>query len=66
VREIEYDEQARWLIVRRGPCVIAANFGSGPISLPCQGQAIELATDGEAHLAGGYLKLPPMSGALIR
>jgi maltooligosyltrehalose trehalohydrolase len=64
--EVTYDELARWLIVRRGPYEAACNFGSGPVSVPCRGHAIELATDGEAHLAGGYLKLPPMSGALIR
>jgi hypothetical protein len=34
--------------------------------VPCRGQTIDLATDGEAHLAAEYLTLPPMSGALIR
>jgi maltooligosyltrehalose trehalohydrolase len=64
--EIAYDEQARWLIVRRRPYELACNFGSGPASVPCRGRAIALATDGDAHLAGAYLKLPPMSGALVQ
>jgi maltooligosyltrehalose trehalohydrolase len=64
--EIAYDERARWLTVRRGAYQLACNFGSGPVSVPCRGQTIELSTDGEAHLAGEYLTLPPMSGALIR
>jgi maltooligosyltrehalose trehalohydrolase len=64
--EIAYDETARWLMVRRGRYVLVCNFGSGPVTVPCPGEAIDLATDGEAHLAAGYLTLPPMTGALIR
>jgi maltooligosyltrehalose trehalohydrolase len=64
--EIAYDEQARWLTVRRGGWDLVCNFGSGPVSVPCRGQMIELATHGDAHLAGEYLTLPPMAGALIR
>jgi maltooligosyltrehalose trehalohydrolase len=64
--EIAYDEQARWLTVRRGAWELVCNFGSGPVSVPCRGQTIELATHGDAHLAGEYLTLPPMAGVLIR
>jgi maltooligosyltrehalose trehalohydrolase len=65
-REIEYDERARWLIVRRGPFEIACNFGIGVVTVPCDGESIELTAGADAHLSGGSLKLPPMSGALIR
>ncbi|HEX4012169.1 MAG TPA: malto-oligosyltrehalose trehalohydrolase [Solirubrobacteraceae bacterium] len=65
-REIEYDERARWLIVRRGPFEIACNFGIGGVTVPCEGETIELAAGGDAHLSAGSLKLSPMSGALIR
>jgi len=65
-REIEYDERSRWLIVRRGPFALACNFGSGPVSIPCQAATIELATEGDAQLSAGSLTLPAMSGALIR
>ena len=62
---IEYDERALWLRLRRGAFELVCNFGSGPLELPCAG-AIELATGSDAHLAAGYLKLPAMSGVLIR
>jgi maltooligosyltrehalose trehalohydrolase len=65
-REIEYDERLRWLVVRRGPFELACNFGSGPVTIPCQGQTIELSAGGEAHLGSGSLKLPAMAGALVR
>jgi len=65
-REIEYDEQFRWLVVRRGPFELACNFGSGPVSIPCQGETIELTAGGDAHLSGGSLKLPAMAGALVQ
>jgi maltooligosyltrehalose trehalohydrolase len=65
-REIEYDERFRWLVVRRGPYELACNFGTGPVSIPCEGETIELSAGGDAHLAGGSLKLPAMAGALIQ
>ena len=65
-REIEYDEQFRWLVVRRGPYELVCNFGTGPASIPCQGQTVELSAGGDAHLSGGSLKLSAMSGALIQ
>jgi maltooligosyltrehalose trehalohydrolase len=65
-REIEYDEQARWLIVRRGPYELVCNFDRLANTVPCCARAVELCAGGDAHLAGGYLTLPPMSGALTR
>ncbi len=63
---IEFDEAQRWLRFRRGRYEIVANFGSGRLELACGGGVIELATHAGSRLADGYLKLPPMSGALIR
>jgi maltooligosyltrehalose trehalohydrolase len=65
-REIEYDERSGWLIVRRGPFALACNFGSGPVTIPCQGTTIELTAGGDGHLSAGSLTLPAMSGALLR
>jgi maltooligosyltrehalose trehalohydrolase len=62
---IEFSESDRWLRFRRGRYEIACNFGSSPLRLECGGAAVALSTDGSAVLSGGYLKLPPMSGALI-
>jgi maltooligosyltrehalose trehalohydrolase len=65
-REIEYDERFQWLVVRRGDYELAFNFGTGPVSIPCEGETVELSAGGDAHLSGGSLKLPAMSGALVR
>ena len=64
--EIAYDEQARWLVARRGPYEIVCNFGTGEVRVPCQGAAIEVSAGGEGQLAEGSILLPAMSGALIR
>ena len=73
VSEVEYDEESCWLIARRGPFELACNFGADTVGIPCQGSTIELATRSggvaagdEGQLSGGYLRLPGMSGALIR
>jgi maltooligosyltrehalose trehalohydrolase len=62
---IAHDETERWLRFRRGQHEVVCNFGTGWLRLECGGE-IELATDDWAILSEGYLKLPPMSGALIR
>jgi len=63
---IEFDERERWLRVRRGAFELICNFGAGALDLACDGAVIELATDDEMHLSSGSLKLPPVSGAMIR
>jgi maltooligosyltrehalose trehalohydrolase len=64
--ETEYDELARWLIVRRSPYELVCNFGTGAATIPCQGETLELSAGGEARLTAGSIQLPAMSGALIR
>ena len=63
--DLAHDELERWLRFRRSPFEVICNFSTDWRRLPCSGRAIELATDG-ALLSEGSLKLPPMSGALIR
>jgi maltooligosyltrehalose trehalohydrolase len=62
---IEFSESERWLRFRRGAPEVVCNFGTSAQRLPCAGTSIVLATDGAAVLSDRYLKLPPMSGALI-
>jgi maltooligosyltrehalose trehalohydrolase len=64
--DIEYSESTRWLRLRRDGFALACNFGSDPLELACGDAEIELATHAGVQLEGGYLKLPPMSGALTR
>ena len=65
-QEVEHDELARWLIVRRGDYELVCNFGSGPATIPCHGRVLELTAGGEATVTPGAIELPAMSGALVR
>ena len=60
-----YDEEARWLRVRREGGELVANFADEPCELPVGGQAIVVGA-GDATLADGVLRLGPRSGALVR
>jgi maltooligosyltrehalose trehalohydrolase len=66
VSEVEYDEEARWLVARRGAYEMLCNVGTGSVRIPCEGTRVELAAGGEPHLDGGYITLPGMSAALTR
>jgi maltooligosyltrehalose trehalohydrolase len=62
---IEFDEEARWLRVRRGRFELIANFSSERQSIACRGDSVELATHGEPAIVGGTVELAPLSGALV-
>ena len=66
ISAIDYDEDARWLVARRGAFELVCNFGTGPARIPCGGARTELATAGTPHPDGGYITLPGMSAALLR
>ena len=64
---IEFDEDARWLRVRRGDFELACNFARERASVPCGAAGeIVLATHDGAELGGGQIELEALSGALIR
>ncbi len=65
VDAIEFDEDARWLLVRRGAFELIANFASERRRVPCHGAEVALATHGEPSVIDGTVKLEPISGALI-
>jgi maltooligosyltrehalose trehalohydrolase len=62
---IDFDEDARWLLARRGAFELVANFASERRRVPCRGDTIALATHGEPVIADGSVELEPMSGAVI-
>jgi maltooligosyltrehalose trehalohydrolase len=62
---IEFDEEARWLRVRRGAFEVVCNFSSERRHVPCAGGSVALATHGSPTVADGRVELEPMSGALI-
>jgi maltooligosyltrehalose trehalohydrolase len=62
---IDFDEEARWLRVRRGRFELLANFSAQNRRVPCEGATLELATHGEPEIRDGAVELEPMSGTLI-
>ncbi len=63
---VDFDEDARWLRVRRAQFELLCNFSPQPRRVPCEGAAVELATCGGVSVRGGHAELAPLSGALIR
>jgi maltooligosyltrehalose trehalohydrolase len=63
--EIAFDEDARWLRVRRGSFELVCNFASAARRVPCLGTSVELATHGAPAVIDGSVELPGLSGALI-
>ncbi|KAB2351631.1 malto-oligosyltrehalose trehalohydrolase [Actinomadura rudentiformis] len=70
--DVAYDEEARWLVVRRGRLTVAANLGTGAARPPVTGTRVILASDPAVHLdrsgagaAGAGLTLPGASVAIV-
>jgi maltooligosyltrehalose trehalohydrolase len=62
---IDFDEDERWLRVRRGAFEVICNFSSERRHVGCTGTAVEMATRGEPSVSDGAVELEPMSGALV-
>jgi maltooligosyltrehalose trehalohydrolase len=63
---IEFDEEQRWLRVRRGEYELVCNFADDQRGIACRGGTAEVATHEGVQIAAGSVELPPLSGALIR
>jgi maltooligosyltrehalose trehalohydrolase len=64
----QFDEDARWLAVDRGPYRLACNFADSERAVPVgatRGEVV-LATAAGAQLRDGTVLLPALSGALVR
>jgi maltooligosyltrehalose trehalohydrolase len=64
--DVRFDEQQRWLTLRRGEFELVCNFGPGVSRIPCEGTTIELCTHETSPPDAGRIELPPLSGALLR
>jgi maltooligosyltrehalose trehalohydrolase len=62
---IAFDEQCRWLKVRRGRFEIVCNFGPHSLRVSCDGDRVEIGTASQLHVSDGEIELPALSGALI-
>jgi maltooligosyltrehalose trehalohydrolase len=63
--EIEFEEDAGWLRVRRGSLELVANFGPQEIALPCEDGAIRVTTTTHSRLDQPVLRVAPLSGVLL-
>ena len=64
--QTECDEEAGWLIVRRGPVTVAANLGTGPWVFPAGSSATVLAaSDLKIKQTRKGLVLPPDTVAIV-
>jgi maltooligosyltrehalose trehalohydrolase len=64
--EIDFDEEARWLRVRRGDYELVANFSEESGRVPCRGSRLALATHADVRVDDGHAELAARSGALLR
>jgi maltooligosyltrehalose trehalohydrolase len=71
-REVEFEEEERWLWLRRGAHEIVANFADHEQWVPCTAREVVLAThegaDGDAAVRadGETVLLPALAGAVLR
>ncbi len=63
--EIAFDEDARWLRVRRGEFELVCNFAGAPAAVPCDGTTVELSTHGAPRVSDGRVELEAFAGALV-
>ncbi|MCW3064689.1 MAG: treZ [Solirubrobacterales bacterium] len=61
----EHDEEARWLVVRRGEHMLACNFAAEARDVPVAAGEVVLATE-TASLTDRAVRLPRLAGALLR
>jgi maltooligosyltrehalose trehalohydrolase len=62
---IEFDEDAKWLVVTRGDHQLACNFSDVPAHVPVARTQIRIASH-DARVDDGAVVLEPLSGALLR
>ncbi|MFL5894955.1 MAG: malto-oligosyltrehalose trehalohydrolase [Thermoleophilaceae bacterium] len=62
---IDFDEDERWLRVRRGHAEIVCNFADRATRVPCSGTEVVVGTHA-GRVEDGAIELEPLAGALIR
>jgi maltooligosyltrehalose trehalohydrolase len=63
---IAFDEDTRWLRVRRGEFELVCNFSHRRSRVPCEGSCVRLATHADApRIEAGVIELAPLAGALL-
>jgi maltooligosyltrehalose trehalohydrolase len=61
---VDYDEEARWIVMRRGRLTVACNLGTEPVGVPFAGELV-LCSD-PPDIGDGSTVLPPHSFVILR
>ena len=65
--DVRFDEQRKWLTMRRGPVLLAMNLAAAPLTLDVPHQAeLAIASTDAIALDDGKLKLPPDSVVILK
>jgi maltooligosyltrehalose trehalohydrolase len=64
--QVDFDEQARWLIVHRGSVRVVVNLADTDQVIASGGTELLLATDSAAVLSADQVHLPARSAAIVR
>jgi maltooligosyltrehalose trehalohydrolase len=62
---VDFDEDARWLVLARGPLTVACNLGGRPATVPVGSGEVVLASEGAAGVENGQAVLPPESAIVL-
>ena len=65
---IDFDEQTRWLVMKRGSISVVCNFGSRPqrIAVGPGEQKILIASEDDIHIADGFANFPAESVVVLK
>ena len=61
---VDYDEDARWIVMRRGALAICCNIGTAPVDIPVTGETV--VSFGETSAGSGTSRLGGHSVAVLR
>jgi maltooligosyltrehalose trehalohydrolase len=64
--DLKCDDEARWLVMTRGPITVAANFSDAVVAVPIAGGDIVLTSAEEPEVADGAVELGPESVTIFR
>jgi len=62
---VDFSEEERWLLLRRGRTGVALNFSAEPRHVAVRGASLLLASEDSVRLDSGGLKLPGHSAAIV-
>lgn len=64
--EVRFDEGGGWIGMRRGDVEVVGNFRGDTAEVAVEARELVLASGGGVGLEGGRLRLPALSGAVVR